>query len=90
MKFRYSGVTINENFETFLMFRPNIANAQWVSMAKATWSWSGIADRGHLSGWTLRSGTASNPNADITSGIVGAIPHPQWDKNNLPNFVQVQ
>ncbi len=50
-------VSVNEQFNYFLMFKPETANASnaiWVPIAKAKWSWKSTATQTGRGKWTLK------------------------------------
>jgi hypothetical protein len=74
----YAGLkkkTANDKYALYLMFKPSVASAIWVPLAKLNWGWTGTAestDGGTT--WTKTSGSqdASNPNG------ASATEFPEW------------
>lgn len=71
----YTQRTVNDGYQTYLMFKPSIANSIWVPLRVLSWSWSGTA--------TLSGGTWNLSNANHSQNPVGAdaIIHPKWNQN---------
>jgi hypothetical protein len=59
----YSAVTINEKFQTFLMYKPPTPGAIWVTMAILNWHWAGTATATALGNWgqATASSFSANP-----------------------------
>jgi hypothetical protein len=75
--------TVNDNFDTYLMFKPDLTNAHWVPIKRIHWRWYGHATRGTFSGWELIY--SENPNAvDFNQ-----VEFPTWESNPQPNFVRL-
>jgi len=72
----------SDQFQTWFVYKPRIANSIWVPLGYVPWNWSGTAT---LSGgtWTLSGQTWSqNPAATIPNAYT-SIPFPQWS-GHLP------
>lgn len=72
-------VSVNDGFEMWLMYQPDLTGAIWVPLRKLTWSWSGAASRGSGDIWTLNSsGKTVTPAVDTTT-------FPIWTRNAASN-----
>lgn len=78
----YDYATVNDSFQTWLMFKPSGTNSIYVPLRRVNWSWAGAAERPGTLNWTLVPGSASNtqnpPDADSTT-------HPTWTRRVLLN-----
>jgi hypothetical protein len=71
------GVNYSDNFEMYLMYRPN--GGEWVPLQKINWQWSGAdhtVTNGNNVTWVLTStNNPGNPSAGNTTT------HPSWNGN---------
>jgi len=71
--------TVNDSYEMFLMFKPDVANGIWVPLRKVSWSWSadGTYDQNAIT--LVNSNHSSNPSdADC-------LEEPEWTRNAASN-----
>jgi hypothetical protein len=77
VNFSTEAVSVSDNFNRWLMFKPN--GGQWVPLRVVTWSWGGSGT--NIAGsWTL---TSSNNAVNPTD--TGTTNYPQWT-GNITNF----
>jgi hypothetical protein len=72
----YEGVSANDSFTMYLMFKPSGANSLWVPLRQVSWNWSGSAGRFTTCGWILSSASHSTNPTDQDS-----TDYPTWTGN---------
>ena len=70
--------TINESYESVLMWKPSIANSMYVPIARVTWSWFAEAIKDPVAGWGIRQ---SNPPLTPKPTQFDSSAFPEWNEN---------
>ncbi len=65
--------SVNDHFQTYLMYKPDGDNSIWVTLQTLNWSWGGMATKGTNGVWSL-----SNSTLTTTEGSDSTI-LPQWN-----------
>lgn len=72
---------VSDNFQTYLMFKPNTPNAIWVPIKKIEWSWGATATRvSEGNNWTLTSISKPAPSVSTT------FEFPSWSRMVTNNY----
>jgi hypothetical protein len=69
-------ISNNDQFQIYLMYKPDITNSIWVTLRTLTWQWSGSATNDPNSGWSLNPGATSSATPSVDSIIL-----PTWTTN---------
>lgn len=66
-----TAVTTNQQFQTYLMYRPPSINSIWVTLQTMTWNWNGAANRAQDGTWSVNSnGSSFSQNPSVTNSSV--------------------
>jgi hypothetical protein len=60
-----------DSFKLYMMYRPSLPNAIWVTLAQLLWSWEGVAQKGATGSWALVS---SSHSIDPTGSVSAELP----------------
>jgi hypothetical protein len=71
--------TLNDSYEMFLMFQPDVANSIWVPLRKVSWSWTADATYDQSTITLVSSSQSTNPSD------TDCLTHPQWTRNAANN-----
>lgn len=78
---------VDDSFEMWLMFKPDLPDSRWIPLRKITWGWSAIVRKTGTScpgGWTIIS---NNKKPVVVSN---STQHPQWTgQANTNRFDQI-
>jgi hypothetical protein len=83
----YQGLSRQESFSAFVMYKSSASSSIWVPMTVGTWSWGGIGT--NSGSWTLVSSNYAPLSCTTSTGTAG---FPQWTnifnnvKTNYVNF----
>jgi len=75
-----------DDFATYVMFRPPGEGSKWVPLKFVTWWWKGLVENAGFpadANWSLVSGDQGASSAKVTSS------HPQWVADESGTWVQV-
>ena len=64
-----------DEFETWLMYKPDDADSIWVPVAVSSWSWGGVAEKAGNGDWALTSSSKS------ATAFGETTDYPMWVKN---------
>lgn len=86
----YNRITRTDNFNIYLMYKPDGANSIWVTLRKLFWNWGGTAVKGNAPypnrGWTRAVGATSAVDPESTDSAELPIWQGQfWSLEALPD-----